>query len=112
MAFEHLAYPQRPWTAGGHPLEQKKTASLGRATLLRFAPGFADPSWCIHGHAAYVIEGRLMLDLDEGSREIEVGEGFVVEAGTRHRAANRGTVPVVLFVATYEASAATASGSR
>ena len=112
MAFERIAYPELPWTAGANPLEGKKTAALGRATLLRFAPGFADPSWCDTGHAGYVIEGRLRMEIDGESQEVGPGEGFVIEPGTRHRAANAGEVAVVLFVASYEASAAADSSSR
>ena len=112
MAFERLIYATQPWQAGAHPLEGKKPAALGRATLLRFLPGFADPSWCENGHAGYVLEGSLRLELDDGAREVGAGEGFVVEPGTRHRAANPTEIPVVLFVATYEASASAVSSSR
>jgi quercetin dioxygenase-like cupin family protein len=112
MAFERLAYARTDWTPGTHPLERKKPAALGRATLLRFEPGFEDPTWCEHGHAGYVVEGRFRLCLEDGVRDLDAGEGFVVEPGTRHRAANAGDRAVVVFVATYEASASTVSSSR
>jgi quercetin dioxygenase-like cupin family protein len=112
LAFERLAYPDRPWTPGAHPLEEKKTAGLGRATLLRFRPGFADPQWCENGHAAFVLEGRLSIELEDGVHRVAAGEGFVVEPGTPHRAANAGTADVLVFVASYDANAAAVSSSR
>jgi quercetin dioxygenase-like cupin family protein len=99
MAHEKVSYARLDWKAGSHPLERKKAGGLGGAVLLRFEPGFADPNWCEGGHAGYVLEGRLCLELAETRLDVDAGEGFVVDAGTRHRASNPGGVPVVLFIA-------------
>ena len=99
MAHERLVYAKLPWQPGGHPLERKKLGALGGATLLRFEPGFEDPNWCVNGHAGFVLEGALRLALDEGFLEVGEGEGFVIDPGTRHRAANAGPRAVVLFIA-------------
>lgn len=99
MSHEVLRYPAAAWSAGGHPLERKKTAARGGATLLRFEPGSRDPHWCANGHAGYVLEGRLGLEFTDGTDEIGPGEGFVVEPGARHRAFTAGAAPVTLFIA-------------
>lgn len=99
MAREMLAFDAIEWQPGGHPLERKKLGRLGGATLLRFEPGFADPSWCENGHAGVVLEGTLRLEFDDGAEECAAGRGFVIDPGTRHRASNPGAGPVTLFIA-------------
>ncbi|MCU0224595.1 MAG: cupin domain-containing protein [Acidobacteria bacterium] len=99
MAHERLEFPRIDWQSGAHPLERKKTGALGGATLLRFEPGFEDPNWCVNGHAGYVLEGTLRLAFDEGVVEVREGEGFVIDPGTRHRAANAGRDAVAMFIA-------------
>ncbi len=99
MAHETLDFEKLPWQPGAHPLEKKKLGALGGATLLRFEPGFEDPNWCVNGHAGCVLEGTLRLILDDGEMEVRAGQGFVIDAGTRHRASNLGRGVVVLFIA-------------
>lgn len=99
MATERLDFAALAWQPGAHPLERKKLGALGGATLLRFEPGFEDPGWCVNGHTGYVLEGTLRLALDDGVLEASAGQGFVLDAGTRHRASNPGTDAVVVFIA-------------
>ena len=82
-----------------HPLERKKVAAAG-ATLIEFAPGFADPNWCERAHVAYVLSGTLHLEVEGRTEEIGAGDGFITDRGTRHRASNPGPTPVRLFVVT------------
>ncbi|MBP7148782.1 MAG: cupin domain-containing protein [Acidobacteria bacterium] len=96
MSQRRIAFPALPWVPGTHPLERKKPA--GPAGLLEFGPGFADPNWCERGHSGYVIAGVLRFEFADGTEEVGAGEGFAFEPGTRHRASNPGTVPVVLFI--------------
>lgn len=99
MAATSIPFPSLPWTEGSAtPLEQRK--SRGTVTLLRFLPGFADPEWCVRGHAGLVLAGRLRLELEDGAIEIRAGEGFAVDAGTRHRAVNPGAQTCELFIVT------------
>ena len=99
MPFTRLPFADMPWTPGGHPSERKKPAAHG-ATLLEFAPGFADPSWCERGHVAYVLSGTLHVELHSGIETVQAGDGFAIEAGTPHRASNPGPDPVRLFIVT------------
>jgi len=104
MAWEKLAYDAMPWEAGVPPLERKKIAAGCGATLRRFEPGFEDPNVCTNGHAGYVIEGVLQLELDAVVLDIGHGDGFVLDPGTRHRARNPGPRPVALFIVPRESA--------
>lgn len=99
MGHERVRYGSMGWAPGGHPLERKKLARRGGATLLSFEAGFEDPRWCGSGHAGYVVEGVLGFRYAVGDDDrIGAGEGFVIEPGTRHRAFNPGPGPVVVFI--------------
>jgi quercetin dioxygenase-like cupin family protein len=92
------AFSDIPWQSGNHPLERKKVAS-GGLSLLEFAPGFSDPDLCRRSHVFFVLEGTLSLELQAETVSVRAGSAFWLDRGTAHRAANRGDVPVVLFVA-------------
>jgi mannose-6-phosphate isomerase-like protein (cupin superfamily) len=76
-----------PWIPGAHPLERKK--AQGDVGLLRFAPGFADPTWCERSHVLYVLEGELTLELEHETLSIGSGQACRIEPGTPHRASNQ-----------------------
>jgi mannose-6-phosphate isomerase-like protein (cupin superfamily) len=97
MACRRIDLRERQWTPGAHPLERKKGPE-GKMVLLELGPGFEDPNVCQRSHVIYVLEGSLELVLDHGVERAEAGEVLLVDAGTTHRAANRGSVPVVAFV--------------
>jgi len=98
MSVVRTRFPELPWVAGKTPGERKKAAELAPLTLLEFDVGFEDPATCTRGHAGYVLEGEVALDLEGGSLVIGPSEGFFVEPGTPHRARNPGAVPVRLFI--------------
>lgn len=98
MTGSVVSFPTVPWTQGAHPLERKKNSPDGSVTLLTFAVGFSDPVWCDRGHSGYVLQGRLTLEMEAGTLDVNVGEGFIIDAGSRHRASNRGEEDVVLFI--------------
>ena len=99
MTHRRIVFPSLPWQAGGDPLERKKGDPSAPVILLEFAPGFADPNWCERGHSGYVFKGALRMEYEAGTDEdYGAGEGFHIEAGTRHRASNPGSTPVRLFI--------------
>jgi quercetin dioxygenase-like cupin family protein len=98
MGCTHFAFAAAPFVQGAHPLEQKKVASERPVALLRFAPGFADPSWCVRAHAIYVLEGTLELELRDRVQRVAAGDGCWLDAGTAHRARNPGQTPVLAFL--------------
>lgn len=100
MARERIRFSDMDWQPGAvHPLERKKSGELGGATMLEFAAGFADPVWCKNGHAGYVLDGSLGFEFEDGREIVVGGEGFVIDAGTPHRAYNAGDQAVRLFIA-------------
>lgn len=100
MGYERVPFPEIEWRPGDvTPLERKKTSAGGVARMLEFAPGFVDPQWCQNGHAALILEGTLVLEFAEETIQVGPGEAFVIDAGTRHRASNPGTIPTLLFIA-------------
>lgn len=92
------AFSDLLWQPGLHPLERKKECG-GGLTLLELAPGFSDPNWCRRSHILFVLEGTLTLELEGEVITLQAGNAFWLAEDTRHRAANRGTVPTVLFLA-------------
>jgi len=86
------------WSAGAHPLEQKK-ALPNDLTLLRFEPGFADPNWCHHSHVFFVLQGTLHLEFEDGEVAVDAGQAMWLDEGTAHRASVRGGSAVLLFAA-------------
>ena len=98
MAYERLALPRMDWTAGTDPKERRKASATHPVSLLSFASGFADPSWCERGHAGLVLSGELVLEFDTGIEVFRAGEAFVIDPSTRHRASNPADREVVLFI--------------
>ncbi len=98
MGLAHIAFSRMPWARGNHPLERKKQDPEHPVTQLEFAPGFSDPDWCERGHTGLVLSGSIAFELERGTVAIGQGEAFVLDPGTRHRASNPGTEPVVLFL--------------
>ena len=102
MPFTRLPFRSLGWTAGAHPLEQKKLVAGHAVVLLEFAPGFEDPNWCERGHVIYVLDGALELALADRTELLRAGDGCVLNRTTRHRAKNPGSTPVRLFVVTLD----------
>jgi hypothetical protein len=97
MAFALIDFEQLPWTAGGHPLEQKKVDPISGAVILKFLPGFADPNWCPRSHLLYVLEGTLTLEFEQQALAVHKGQACRIDQGTQHRAANKTQQDVVLL---------------
>ncbi len=98
MATILAPFDSMPWEQGAHPLEQKKALAGRGLAILKFAPGFADPSWCERSHVLYVLEGSLEVELADGTTTLRVGQCAELDRGTRHRVRNPGDVSVVVFV--------------
>jgi len=97
MAFERIPLTSLPWIQGEHPLERKKSWPDRGLTLLELAPGFEDPNVCRNGHAVYVLQGRLTLELaDKVVERIEQGEACFIDPGTAHRARNEDSEKLLL----------------
>jgi len=97
MSFAPLPLASAEWTQGSHPLERKKPFADGKVTLLEFAPGFADPSWCTNPHILYVLEGELELELEGRVVAVGTGDGCILANGEPHRARNPHSTPLRLL---------------
>lgn len=67
-----------------------RTFSLGnvRARVVEYSPGYLADHWCPRGHVLFVMEGSIISELEDGSKEeLTVGMGFIAEddEGNRHR---------------------------
>lgn len=102
MTTRCVPFPQLSWEQGSHPLERKKAAPDVGLTLLEFAPGFRDPNPCVRGHAGFVLEGELAVEVAGGTLRIGAGEAFYVAPGDAHHASNPGTAVVRLFIHSFE----------
>ncbi|MFN7965109.1 MAG: cupin domain-containing protein [Acidobacteriota bacterium] len=99
MGYRLFDFCNVPWTPGAHPLERKRAIEGAPAVEISFEPGFHDPNACRSGHAGYVLEGTLAIDFDAGdSLTVQAGNGFLIDAGTSHRARNPGAGAVRLFI--------------
>lgn len=97
-AHELVPFDAMAWAEGNHPLESKKVGGAG-LTLLRFEPGFSDPTWCERSHVFFVTHGTLEIELQDARLRVAAGQALWLEAGTRHRASVAGGDAVVVFVA-------------
>jgi uncharacterized protein YjlB len=53
--------------------------------LLEFTSGFAEPDWCLRGHAGLVLEGELNVDFDGSVVHFAAGDGLLIPSGPDHR---------------------------
>jgi len=97
MNERRIPWHEIPWEAGNHPLELKKVAPGRPCTLLRFLPGFVDPSPCERSHVLHVLEGVLTLELADGVDHVSAGESYVLTPGTQHRARNDSPVELLML---------------
>jgi quercetin dioxygenase-like cupin family protein len=73
--------------------------------LFEMGPGFVEPQWCSRGHIGYVVSGQYVMDLDGQTLYMQVGQGFVLPPGTRHRSRNTGSMPAIVFLVDLDAPA-------
>lgn len=46
------------------------------------------PDWCRTGHVGFVVQGKIMYELEKGSMRIGAGSGFFIPPGVKHRGRN------------------------
>jgi len=54
-----------------------QTVEIGniRVRVVEFTRGFKAPDWCNRGHVVYVLEGEIVMELDDG-REFKLSKGM------------------------------------
>ena len=50
-----------------------------RVRVVEYSPGYMADHWCPRGHVLYVLEGKLVNELQDGTKTVLVkGKGFIV----------------------------------
>jgi len=81
-----LAFATLPWQAPARGIRYKAHEQDGvRVRLIEFEAGLDHPEWCVTGHTAYVLEGRLELRFDEHTEVYEPGDMLLIPDGEAHR---------------------------
>ena len=89
MKIEGIGFDVTDWSAVA-PEEHKgetgtsywRVYSQGnvRARIVDYSPGFRSDHWCGRGHVLLVLEGRLSIELEDGSVH-DLGPGMSFQAG-------------------------------
>jgi quercetin dioxygenase-like cupin family protein len=96
--WETLPAVEAPGATG---FSRVRTADGGavRLRIVEYSPGYLADHWCHRGHAAYVLEGALILETRDGKEQIlKKGSGFVGGGGSEnpHRAKSSGGARVFI----------------
>lgn len=63
--------------------------------LIEFAAGLQHPQWCLTGHTAYVIDGRLEIRFASHSEIYEPGDALIIPEGEEHKHIPKPLTPLV-----------------
>jgi quercetin dioxygenase-like cupin family protein len=53
--------------------------------LVEFSEEFVEADWCRKGHAAYVIDGEMIIDFNGKKIHYRAGDGVFIPPGEEHR---------------------------
>ncbi len=75
-----------PWHTVA-PGAREKLCAQGdtRLRLIEFREGLQHPEWCLRGHMAIVLEGRLELRFDGQTLNYDEGDALFIPEGEAHR---------------------------
>lgn len=65
--------------AGESGWSRAKTVDAGavRLRIVEYSPGYRADHWCYRGHASYVLEGEIVLEMKDGREfRLSAGDGF------------------------------------
>ena len=63
--------------------------------LIEFSEGLEHPDWCLVGHTAYILEGRLEICFESFSEVYEPGSALLIPEGESHKHIPRPLSPLV-----------------
>jgi mannose-6-phosphate isomerase-like protein (cupin superfamily) len=71
-----------------------------RWALVEYEPSAGRDVWCREGHRAYVVEGAIHYEFEDGREPLAAvaGQGFYLPAGTGHKGRNHHFERTRLFV--------------
>jgi quercetin dioxygenase-like cupin family protein len=83
-----IVFRDIPWESPAPGLETKTVVQGDkRLRLVQFGRDFVEPEWCTRGHAGFMLEGAIEVDIDGTVVRYQAGDGLLIPAGeaTRHR---------------------------
>lgn len=87
-----------PWEAAMEGVRHKVVSCSGRRLRLVEYSRAMPPHWCARGHCGYVLEGRIEIEFEDGTRVFGEGEGVFIPDGEEHRHRARALSDVVRVV--------------
>ena len=70
-----------------------------RARLVEYGPGYLADHWCPRGHVLFVLEGSVVSELEDGSKEeLTPGMGYVAADDEKNRHRSFSPNGVKLFI--------------
>ena len=99
MAKYKVPFETMPWVAPAPGVRFKLYQQGNRQIrLVEFTDEFVEPHWCKKGHAGYVLEGRLELDVDGQVVVFGPGDGIFIPTGQQHKHVVRTLTDVVKII--------------
>jgi quercetin dioxygenase-like cupin family protein len=84
-----IAFEKMEWVESGVGIRTKIFHQHNqRIRLVEFSEGFAEPDWCMKGHACYVLEGSFSIDFNGSVEHYNEGDICYIPAGEndKHKA--------------------------
>jgi hypothetical protein len=71
-----------------------------RWAMVEYSPGSGRTDWCDTPHAGYVVSGTIVYRFEDGRDPLVIGPGeaLALPVAPRHRGANHGAEPALLFI--------------
>ena len=66
--------------------------------LIEYSAGLKHPDWCLKGHTAYVLEGKLEIKFESSTEVYEAGDILLIPDGENHKHIPVPLSPVVRFI--------------
>ena len=83
-----IAFADMPWEMLVRGARTKTVVRDGkRLRLVEFGLDFVERDWCTRGHAGFLLDGAMEVDIDGTVFAYQAGDGLLIPAGaaTRHR---------------------------
>ncbi len=87
-----------PWNQLAPGLRDKVYETRQRRfRILEFSEPFQEQDWCMKGHAGYVLDGEIVVNVDGRMVTYRAGDVIDIPSGTRHKH-DRTIAPATLFL--------------
>jgi quercetin dioxygenase-like cupin family protein len=74
------------WTSpAAHVRQKAHVLEKQQIRIVEFGRDMEHPEWCLRGHFGYVLEGTLEIEFDNGTIQLNPGDGMIIPSGERYR---------------------------